>query len=184
MLRICMPWECRRGRGLWFDQADVLDYEVLVHVDRVLDYVPLPGSPSDRSYHSSTSGLPEDELEEEWPVRRRFIWQLGFLTPMMPIDGHRCTAVSWLLSGWMIVVGIVLRRHQVEEVLVCSTVSFRCHRQDHMTCLFCVAGMEAEVLATVEVEGGSATSAGSSNELGPHGDGELRSRRGTRSTTR
>jgi hypothetical protein len=81
MLRICMPWECRRGRGLWFDQADVLDYEVLVHVDRVLDYVPLPGSPSDRSYHSSTSGLPEDELKEEWPVCRRFIWKLGVPDP-------------------------------------------------------------------------------------------------------
>jgi hypothetical protein len=35
--------------GMRFDQAEVLDYEVLVHVDRVLDFAPLPGSPSDRS---------------------------------------------------------------------------------------------------------------------------------------
>jgi hypothetical protein len=44
------------------DQAELLDYNVLVHVDCVLDFAPLPVRPSHRSYCSETSGIPDEEL--------------------------------------------------------------------------------------------------------------------------
>lgn len=55
-----------------------LKYEVLIHVDRVLDYSPLSDSPSYGSFQSGTSGIPDEELEVEWPVRYSFLWRLGF----------------------------------------------------------------------------------------------------------
>jgi hypothetical protein len=54
-----------------------MDYDVLIHVDRVLDYSPLPDSPEHRSMDSDISGIPDDELEEEWPEKLRFVWRLG-----------------------------------------------------------------------------------------------------------
>lgn len=59
------------------DAAEALTYEVIIHVDRVLDYSPLPDSPSHQSVHSPTSGLPDEFLEEEWPVGQSFTWSLG-----------------------------------------------------------------------------------------------------------
>lgn len=67
-----------------FDQAEALDYEVIVHVDRVIDFTPLPASPSHQSFTSDTSGLPGDEADEsEWPVSHPFMWRLG-----VPDDRH------------------------------------------------------------------------------------------------
>ncbi|KAG2573650.1 hypothetical protein PVAP13_7KG268510 [Panicum virgatum] len=57
--------------------ARMLDYEVILHVDEVIDFTPLPVSPSWRSYESETSGIPDDSLDDEWPVKHRFSWQLG-----------------------------------------------------------------------------------------------------------
>ncbi|KAG2593804.1 hypothetical protein PVAP13_5NG012638 [Panicum virgatum] len=57
--------------------AKLLNYEVLLHVDQVLDFSPLPDSPSWRSYESDTSGIPDGSLEDEWPVRHNFSWRLG-----------------------------------------------------------------------------------------------------------
>jgi hypothetical protein len=57
--------------------AETLDYEVIIHIDRVIDYSPLPDSPSHKSMTSDTCGIPDDELEEEWPVKHRFTWRLG-----------------------------------------------------------------------------------------------------------
>jgi hypothetical protein len=60
------------------DRSEVLDYELLVHVDRVLDYKPLSDNPDHRNYTSDTSGLQDEELEPEWPARYPFMWRLGF----------------------------------------------------------------------------------------------------------
>ncbi|CAL4919180.1 unnamed protein product [Urochloa decumbens] len=49
--------------------AEALDYDVIIHVDRVLDYSSPPVSPTYRSM--------EEETEPEWPVRHPFNWQLG-----------------------------------------------------------------------------------------------------------
>jgi hypothetical protein len=78
------------------DQAKVLDYEVLVHVDCVLDYAhaPMPVSPSHQTYTSDTSGLPDDELEPEWPARHPFMWRLG-----VPDDVCRRVPVHERLGG-------------------------------------------------------------------------------------
>jgi hypothetical protein len=59
------------------DQAEALDYHLIVHVDRVLDYSPLPASPSHQNFTSGTSGIPDDELEPEWPKRYPFMWRHG-----------------------------------------------------------------------------------------------------------
>ncbi|KAG2624172.1 hypothetical protein PVAP13_3KG109800 [Panicum virgatum] len=57
-------------------QAELLRYEVLIHIDQVQDFSPPPAS-SYRSVDSDTSGLPCDEPDHEWPVRYRFPWSLG-----------------------------------------------------------------------------------------------------------
>jgi len=57
--------------------ARMMDYEVLLHVDQVLDFTPLSDSPSWKSYESETSGIPDESLDDEWPVKHRFSWQLG-----------------------------------------------------------------------------------------------------------
>lgn len=57
--------------------AAMLDYEVILHLDRVVDYSP---------YKNNISGVPTDELEEEWPVRHHFMWHHGF------VDG--CPTIS------------------------------------------------------------------------------------------
>nr|TKW01779.1 hypothetical protein SEVIR_8G201200v2 [Setaria viridis] len=59
--------------------AEMLNYEVIIHLDRVFDYSPLPSSPLERSYHSGVSGLPEDLYEDEWPIKHHFVWYYGFL---------------------------------------------------------------------------------------------------------
>jgi hypothetical protein len=71
------------------DQAEVLDYEVLVHVDRVLDYTPLSASPSHQCARSDISGIPDDELELKWPAHHPFMWRLG-----VP-DSERRRAPKW-----------------------------------------------------------------------------------------
>ncbi|RCV05758.1 hypothetical protein SETIT_1G108800v2 [Setaria italica] len=54
------------------EAARTLDYGVFLHLGRVLDYAPLPNSPSHASYESNISGIPDEETEEEWPVRHYF----------------------------------------------------------------------------------------------------------------
>ncbi|RLN33559.1 hypothetical protein C2845_PM03G14920 [Panicum miliaceum] len=58
------------------DQAELLMYEVLIHVDQVQDFSTPPARPH-RSEHNDTSGLPSDEPETEWPVHYRYSWTLG-----------------------------------------------------------------------------------------------------------
>ncbi|KAF8768688.1 hypothetical protein HU200_007242 [Digitaria exilis] len=55
----------------------MMDYNVIIHVDEVLDYSHRARSPSQRSYDSALSGLPQDEVEKAWPTRHRFLWHLG-----------------------------------------------------------------------------------------------------------
>lgn len=44
--------------------AEVLHYGVIIHLDFVFDFSPLPGSPSHRSIDSVTSGLPDDFMRK------------------------------------------------------------------------------------------------------------------------
>jgi hypothetical protein len=57
--------------------AKMLDYEVIIHIDRIEDYTSRSGSSSNQSYQSDVSGIPDDSFEEEWPVRHRFSWYNG-----------------------------------------------------------------------------------------------------------
>ncbi|CAL4926573.1 unnamed protein product [Urochloa decumbens] len=64
--------------ALRWEPAKAMEYEVLIHVDRVLDYSPLPPSATaNSSYNSPVSGHSDEEPEEEWPVRYPFDWRLG-----------------------------------------------------------------------------------------------------------
>ncbi|CAL4993205.1 unnamed protein product [Urochloa decumbens] len=67
-----------------FGPAETMDYDVLIHVDRVHDYTPTPASSTHRSFDSPISGHPDEELEEEYPVKYPFKWRLG-----VPDGGHR-----------------------------------------------------------------------------------------------
>ncbi|KAG2635962.1 hypothetical protein PVAP13_2NG370400 [Panicum virgatum] len=57
--------------------ASLLDFDVLLHIDEVIDFSPLTSSPSWKSSDSATSGLPDESLEAEWPVKHFFSWRLG-----------------------------------------------------------------------------------------------------------
>lgn len=61
----------------------------------MLDYAPLPSSPSHASFESDISGIPNDKLEEEWPARHLFTWYgiRGFQTVSVFLSwvvGSRC----------------------------------------------------------------------------------------------
>ncbi|CAL4969089.1 unnamed protein product [Urochloa decumbens] len=59
------------------DAVTLLNYDVLIHLDRVEDYNPAHISPSVGSFVSDTSGLPGDDSMAQWPGRHRFLWHLG-----------------------------------------------------------------------------------------------------------
>jgi hypothetical protein len=84
--------------ALRVDAAQALDYDVIIHVDRVIDYTPLPDSPQHRSMDSDTSGLPDEELEEEWPVKHSFVWRLGE-PDRRPVPERRRVPVHERLGG-------------------------------------------------------------------------------------
>ncbi|CAO1943969.1 unnamed protein product [Urochloa humidicola] len=63
--------------ALRFEPALAMDYEVIIHIDRVLDYTPPSAESSRRSRDSPVSGIPVEELEESWPARHPFPWTLG-----------------------------------------------------------------------------------------------------------
>ncbi|CAN6222528.1 unnamed protein product [Urochloa humidicola] len=63
--------------------ASATDYEVLIHVDRVLDYSNPPVSPTRGSPDSDISGIPGDE-DEAWPAQHPQPWTLG-----VPDGGRR-----------------------------------------------------------------------------------------------
>jgi len=64
------------GSAAHVGAAQLLNYRVFLHVDRVVDYTTPPRS-SYHSYASVRSGIPDDEPEVEWPLQHRFVWQLG-----------------------------------------------------------------------------------------------------------
>jgi hypothetical protein len=78
--------------------AGTLDFDVIIHVDRVVDYSPLPDSPSHKSMASDTSGLPDEELEEEWPVKHRYVRRLG-VPDRRPLPERRRVSVYERLGG-------------------------------------------------------------------------------------
>ncbi|CAL4952547.1 unnamed protein product [Urochloa decumbens] len=55
---------------LRIESAKTLDYDVLIHVDRVLDYTPVPRRPPQ-------SSLGSEEPEPQWPASYPFPWRLG-----------------------------------------------------------------------------------------------------------
>ncbi|KAG2535828.1 hypothetical protein PVAP13_9NG134473 [Panicum virgatum] len=57
--------------------AKLVDFEVLLHVDQVLDLTTPPSSPSWQSFERETSGISDDSLDVEWPVKHKFVWRLG-----------------------------------------------------------------------------------------------------------
>ncbi|CAN6237023.1 unnamed protein product [Urochloa humidicola] len=57
--------------------AKALAYDVIIHVDRVLDYSVPPADSSRREIDSPISGHPDEEREEEWPPSHPFSWTLG-----------------------------------------------------------------------------------------------------------
>jgi hypothetical protein len=59
------------------DSTLAIGYEILIHVDRVIDFLPRPDSPEHRMIDSLIIGQPDEELEEEWPKRHNFLWRLG-----------------------------------------------------------------------------------------------------------
>ncbi|CAL4913002.1 unnamed protein product [Urochloa decumbens] len=63
--------------ALRIEQAKTSDYDVLIHVDRVMDYSPLPPVSSHGSPDSPISGHSDEAPEVEWPVRYPFPWRLG-----------------------------------------------------------------------------------------------------------
>lgn len=56
-----------------------IDYDVLIHVDRVHNYSPLHDNLEHRSIVSDISDIPDDELKEERLVKHRYVWSLGVL---------------------------------------------------------------------------------------------------------
>ncbi|CAN6221656.1 unnamed protein product [Urochloa humidicola] len=52
--------------------ATALEYEVIIHVDRVLDY-----SPPSRRRRREVDSDSDEEVEEEYPERHPFLWRLG-----------------------------------------------------------------------------------------------------------
>ncbi|RLM93577.1 hypothetical protein C2845_PM08G09800 [Panicum miliaceum] len=55
----------------------MIDYEVIIHIDRIEDYTSRSGSSSNQSYQSDVSGIPDESFEEEWPIRHCFAWYNG-----------------------------------------------------------------------------------------------------------
>ncbi|CAN6233635.1 unnamed protein product [Urochloa humidicola] len=69
-------WEPQQS-VLRSEELRMLKYDVLIHLDCVEDYNPLPSSLSYGGYASDTSGIPADEPMLQWPERHYFDWQLG-----------------------------------------------------------------------------------------------------------
>ncbi|CAO2035762.1 unnamed protein product [Urochloa humidicola] len=63
--------------ALRFESAKAMDYDVIIHIDRVMDYSPSPADTSYRSMDSPISGIPDEENEESWPGRHPSPWTLG-----------------------------------------------------------------------------------------------------------
>ncbi|CAL4934038.1 unnamed protein product [Urochloa decumbens] len=63
--------------ALRIEPAKTLDYDVLIHVDHVLDYSPQPLRSSQRSPESPISGHSEDQPDRQWPLSIPFPWRLG-----------------------------------------------------------------------------------------------------------
>ncbi|KAG2586658.1 hypothetical protein PVAP13_5NG060405, partial [Panicum virgatum] len=81
LLKLEEPVEFRGGNMelpvVRAEVAQMLDYPVLIHLDRIVDYCTPPHSPSWRSFESATSGIPDDSVDVEWPVNHKLYWQLG-----------------------------------------------------------------------------------------------------------
>lgn len=85
------------------EAARLMWYPVLIHLDRVLDYSTPLNSPSLTSVDSGTSGLPDESLEEAWPIRHPFLWRLG-----VP-DGGRDAGAPRFMTDWEVESGMIRR---------------------------------------------------------------------------
>ncbi|CAL5044011.1 unnamed protein product [Urochloa decumbens] len=59
------------------DAEEALEYHVIIHVDRVLDFSAPPRGSSHRSPDSPISGHLDEVPEEMWPISHPFHWRLG-----------------------------------------------------------------------------------------------------------
>ncbi|CAL5037355.1 unnamed protein product [Urochloa decumbens] len=59
------------------DAEEALEYHVIIHVDRVLDFSVPPRGSSHRSPDSPISGHLDEVPEEMWPISHPFHWRLG-----------------------------------------------------------------------------------------------------------
>ncbi|CAN6236763.1 unnamed protein product [Urochloa humidicola] len=59
------------------DGMTMMQYKVLIHLDRVEDYSPPPAPTYQGRFGSDVSGLPSDENMVAWPERHSFVWHLG-----------------------------------------------------------------------------------------------------------
>ncbi|RLN38860.1 hypothetical protein C2845_PM01G27360 [Panicum miliaceum] len=60
------------------EEVGMLDYKVILHIDRLVDYTPPARSSSWKSYESDVSGIPSDDsVDEEWPAKHSSVWHLG-----------------------------------------------------------------------------------------------------------
>ncbi|KAF8718507.1 hypothetical protein HU200_025278 [Digitaria exilis] len=80
------------------DVAKTLDYNIIIHLDSVLDYT-APASPERQSFHSAISGVPDDEVTVEWPVRICFNWSLGYIDGLGPVQRPRRVSAHQRLGG-------------------------------------------------------------------------------------
>ncbi|CAO2203873.1 unnamed protein product [Urochloa humidicola] len=76
------------------DVVIMLQYNVIIHLDRYEDYSPPSNNSSSESFHSGISGLPSDVHTMPWPDRRSFVWHLG--QPDVLPDPPRVSALSRL----------------------------------------------------------------------------------------
>jgi hypothetical protein len=154
--------------------AETLDYDVIAHIDRVHEYSSLPDSPSHKSMDSDTSGLPDDELEEEWPVKYRFVWSLGVPDKRPSPVRRRVTVHEWLGGrdrspprGGGLLVALA--------PVIGSTI--RCRRLAHMTFLVCsvdvVPSIQVAAAREVAITIRGCRGAASLIRLGPDGLGCL-----------
>ncbi|CAN6236487.1 unnamed protein product [Urochloa humidicola] len=78
--------------------AKTLDYDIIIHLDRVLVYYPQPDRRG-QSYESAISGIPVDQSESQYPISYPFLWRLGVEDGSRPRRTHGRVSAFDRLGG-------------------------------------------------------------------------------------